>query len=230
MGNICKTDLKASKVFEPSADRILYKTVDSNQGNISELQHDVISTKSKCFSTSHDGDKNKCPPHTPMMSMTEFIEICARNRPSEITDSVWDKFVSSICFEFFWLDVQAEADKKRQGESKTSSRSSCQLSIEDVMEEEASGRSTPTASDSSVKFAGKFVFAESDSDNVDAVSKSLSSLSASSTTNTPDTSLAIYYADNSIDEKTSDGYSKKLNVKYALSLRDIHDIKSEVQG
>jgi len=93
---------------------------------------------------------------------------------------------------------------------------------------EVSGRSTPTASDLSVEFAGKYIFTDVDTDSdVDYVesdvgSKSLSSLSALSLSKyRPDRSFAKYDSDLTNDEKVPCGYDKQFNLKYALSLGDI---------
>merc|ERR1719193_2745706 len=85
------------------------------------------------------------------------------------------------------------------------------------------------SSDSSLEFAGNYIFtdvdtdkSDVDTDKSDVVSKSPSSLSAQSlSTYQPDRSFAKYYSDLSSDEKVSSGYDKNLDLKYALSLGDI---------
>jgi len=221
MGNNCKSVNKPSKVVEPRIERILRKTTD-NQRNRAELLKTFVRTKAERFSTSHNWDTKKCPPPS-LMPMTDFIKICSRNRPAGIPDIVWDRFVSSICIECFWIDGEDEVDKRGQMKAKTSSsRSLHRLAKKDSMLEEAAGRSTPTASDSIVEFAGKFISTDVDIDKSDVVSESLSSLSALSLSMyRPDRSLSIHHTDFSSDEKTSRGYDKKLNFKYALSLGDL---------
>jgi len=224
MGNNCKSVNTPSKVVEPHNERILFKNTDNNQRR-TELLKKFVRTKAKRFSTSQNRDAKKYPP-PPLMPMTEFIKICSRNRPAGIPDIVWDRLVSSICLECFWIDVQGEADKRGQMKAEpSSSRSSHWVAKKDSMLEE--GRSTPTASDSIVEFAEKFVFTDVDNDKSDVVSKSLSSLSALSLSMYhPDRSFAIHHSDfssddSSSDEKTSWGYDKKLDLKYALSLGDL---------
>jgi len=117
MGNNCKSVDEPREFVEPNFERILYKTVEYNQNNIAELLHKVVGTKAKGFST-ENGDTKKRPP---LMSMTEFIRICSRNRPAGISDINWDRFVSSICLECSWIDVQGEVDRRAQVEDETSS-------------------------------------------------------------------------------------------------------------
>merc|ERR550534_820029 len=90
------------------------------------------------------------------------------------------------------------------------------------MLEKASGRSTPTASDSIVEFTGKLISTDGYNDKSDVVSESWSSLSALSLSMYhPDRSFATNHTDFSSDEKTSTGYDEKLDLKYTLSLGDL---------
>jgi len=225
MGNNCKSVDKPSKFGEPRIERILYKTGDNNQRNIAELLHKVVGSKPKRFLVGNC-DATKSPP--PLMPMMEFMKICSRNRPAGISDSSWDRFVSTICLECFWIDVYGEVDKRGQVKAETSSwSSSYRLGKKDFKVEEVSRSSTPTVSDLSVEFAGKYILPDDDTDRSDVdydesdvVSKSLSSLSALSTY-CPDRSFAKYDSDLTSDEKVPNGYDKQFNLKYALSLGDI---------
>jgi len=230
MGNNCKSVDKQRKFLEPNFERIFYKIVDNDQRNIAERLHKVVGTKAKRFSMSDYEDTKKCPP--PLMPMTEFIKICSRNRPAGIPDMSWDRFVYSLCLECSWIDVQGEVDKRGQVEAENSLSSlGYRLGKHKLTLEEVSGRSTPTFSDSSVEFAGKFPFTignseKSEDDSVksdvvtyksNVVSNSLSSLSALSLSmHRPDRSLAKYYSDLSSDEGY--GCDKQSNLKYGLSL------------
>jgi len=233
MGNNCKSVDKPRMFFEPNFERIFYKTV-NNQRNMAERLHKVVGTKAKRFSMSDYEDTKKCPP--PLMPMTEFIKICSRNRPAGISDMSWDRFVYSLCLECSWIDVQGEVDKRGQLEAGNSLSSlGYRLGKHKLISEEVSGRSTPTFSDSSVEFAGKFLLPIGNSDKSDddtvksdvltyksnVVSNSLSSLSALSLSMyRPDRSFAKYYSDLSTDE-ASCGCDKQSNLKYGLSLGEL---------
>jgi len=222
MGNNCKSVNKPSKVVEPHNERMLWKTTDNNQRNRAELRKKFVRTRAKRFSTSQNRNTKKCPT-PPLMPMTDFIKICLENRPAGISDIVWNSFVSTICLECFWIDVQGEVDERGHMKAETSSsRSSHRVAKIDSVLEEAPGRSTPTASDSIVEFAEKFIFTDVDNDKSDVVSKSMSSLSALSLSMCrPDRSFATHHSDFSSEEETSRGYDKELNSKYALSLGDL---------
>jgi len=226
MGNNCKSVDEPSKFREPHFGRIIYKAADNNQHNIAGLLQKVVGTKAKHFSTD-SGDTKKGPPS--LMPMTEFIKICSRNRPAGISDISWDRFVSSVCLECFWIDVQGEVDKRAQIEAETSSSGSPYRLGKKYLMEEVSGTSTPTASDLSVEFAGKYIFPDADTDksNIDydesdVVSHSLSSLSdLSFPKDRADRLFAKYDGDLTNDEKVTSGYDKQFDLKYAVSLGDI---------
>jgi len=230
MGNACKSSGKLENDFKCFVERTSYKTADSIQHNHAEHQQNVVRSEVNPLPTSYiQGGREECP--SPLLRpMSEFINICTRNRPAGVSDIEWDRFVSTICFECFWIDLQIEMDKKVQVNTPmlaTPTRCPTVLSsTKDLMSnsmKEVSGSSTHSEDDLSVDFAARFTVA--DSLKSDAESTSRWSLRLQSRSKP----YAKYYGEICKDDEVRSKNDKELNLSL-FSLGDVEFIASEDNG
>jgi len=214
MGNSFKSG-RLEHDFEPFVERVSYKTADSYKHNNTEHLHNVLSEeKPLSTSTSYNMVGTEKWPSQLLMPIPEFIKICTRNRPAGISDNEWDRFVSTICFECFWIDFRGEVDKKVRVNTPMLGFSTSDLVSNSS--EQVSGRSTDNKDNSSLEFAGHFVFTDIDGDISDAESTSRWSLGVQSCSNP----CPKYYTEICNDDEVRSNYDKELKL-IAFSLRDV---------
>jgi len=113
MGNNCKAFEKLSNRSECYPKRIQFQTGDHFKHKINELRielpHDMAWTKASCLSTSELGSKGiRYPPLD--VRTEELVRICLKNRPAGVSDDNWERFLSSVCFEYSKNDVKGSLD------------------------------------------------------------------------------------------------------------------------
>jgi len=220
MGNSCKSSGKLEHNFEPFVERISYKTADSKKHNNTEHLQNAVRSEENPLSTSYNMVATEECPSPLLMPMPEFIKICTSNRPAGISDNEWYRFVSTISFECFWIDVQGEVDKKVRVNTPMLGSSTSDLVSNSI--EQDSGRSTHSKDDSSLEFAGHFVFTNIDGYQSDAESTSQWSLTKQSRSSP----CEKYYTEICNDDEIRSNYDKELKLS-TFRLGDIELNASE---
>lgn len=165
MGNYCKSIGDGNVDFCNPRERIRYKTSGTKWRNIFQLWHDA-GTPSTAFDNLKTAifGKEKIIADTSLVTIQEFVTMCARNRPPGVSNEDWEWFTTSSCREFFKLKVDDELVEKpitKAGSfSVVGSCSQSQTSIDAVWGvslEELAQSSSETLSVSSVEFAERII-------------------------------------------------------------------------
>jgi len=165
MGNFyCKVLEQANyKSSQYNTKRVSYQPMEDNSEK-PNFWKSTVREESVCKSGPAQlwGKIDKVFPST-RMSIPEFLRICSQNRPAGVSDDNWQRFLYSICSEYFKVGFHGDLSSKIQAKSgNIDARLPCspsRSSINAVMElsmQEASPRMSHSSSVSIVEFAGRF--------------------------------------------------------------------------
>jgi len=225
MGNNCKSFEKMSHSYESHFERTHYKSGNHYKPNLSELcielPRDVTCAEAQRFSTSElDSTGTYCPPFD--MRTAELVRICLRNRPAGVSDVDWERFLSSVCFEYSQNDAKCGFDTSAGIKTaiwatpspRSPSRSNANMN---------SRRSSCGDSEySSVEFAGRYVLPYMHNDKTNALSSSLSSMSGQSQSRgQSERSHAKCFVEDSSDTDLGSVCDEDFNSGYTYRLGDL---------
>jgi len=164
MGNYCKSLGDENVDFLNLRERIRYKTTDTKWRNLLQLWHNAGTPSTTVDNLKTAVGKEKIISDTSLMTIQEFVTMCAKNRPPGVSNEDWDWFTSSSCREFFKLEVEDEFDKKPLTKAEsftllgTCSQSQTSFdALKGASLEECVKSSSETRSVSSVEFAERIV-------------------------------------------------------------------------
>jgi len=168
---------------------------------------------------------------TKEISISEFLKICQLHRPQVVSDDEWQRFLNSICAEYFLLGLNHEVDRKAVTKSSSftvptpslSSRSSVNA-IMDLSMAEVSPRLSLSPSVSIIEYVGRFAFPDIvKSNQSDAESTSMWLADTKSNSLTEQRSSSVRCSNEFVNaHKVEDESQKNVKSKFtALCLGDL---------